>query len=454
MLRSQTPARPIREQIQAVLHYGTHGWAHGHFDRTGLLSLMRYGRSFFSPESIFYVYEPFMYKFYCQCSVSQNMVTVDQKMQEAAESQRLLFHSGPAMQATVVETETRWSDPPYGGMVYSYVPVKTFAEKCWREGRSVPIPDDAPEYGSLGRYTEKILQRRVMVVTDDYIVLADCLRGDQRHEFDNLLQIKGFQGLDAASKTHLRHDAQWDPDPWGSAQFVTDCDWYEVQAPARARFEMRWGPGADNEGTLAPHSEDGVLKMDVHTLWPPRQRIMVGTAPEHHDTQKRLFYTVRGDGVVLAEGRFGAWILGQADIDVSLEGVDILELETRVEISLKPTVFWAGARVLTRDGREIALSEMPATFENVLQPPHAAQDYFGGPIKIVGQPYEQATPGQPEDDARPARVSVDLSGLNATRFRATLGGDYPLGDERQRRKTYAVHAEGEQAQFFDSHRGV
>ena len=46
MLRSQTPDRPIREQIQAVLHYGTHGWAHGHFDRTDLLSLMRYGRSF------------------------------------------------------------------------------------------------------------------------------------------------------------------------------------------------------------------------------------------------------------------------------------------------------------------------------------------------------------------------------------------------------------------------
>jgi hypothetical protein len=73
MLRSQTTNRPVREQIQAVLHYGTHGWAHGHYDRTELLSLMRYGRSFWNPESVFWGYEPFMYKFYCQTSLNHNM---------------------------------------------------------------------------------------------------------------------------------------------------------------------------------------------------------------------------------------------------------------------------------------------------------------------------------------------------------------------------------------------
>ena len=88
MLRSQTADRPIREQIQAVLHYGTHGWAHGHYDRTDLLSLMRYGRSFWNPESVFYVYEPFMYKFYYQTSVNHNMVVVDEKMQEATPGER------------------------------------------------------------------------------------------------------------------------------------------------------------------------------------------------------------------------------------------------------------------------------------------------------------------------------------------------------------------------------
>jgi len=94
MLRSQTPNRPQSDQIQAVLRYGTDGWAHGHFDRTDLLSLMRYGRSFYNPEMIWYSYEPFMYKFYVQTSVNHNMVVVDQKMQEPVESKRLLFYSG------------------------------------------------------------------------------------------------------------------------------------------------------------------------------------------------------------------------------------------------------------------------------------------------------------------------------------------------------------------------
>ncbi|HEU5097587.1 MAG TPA: hypothetical protein VFU22_00975, partial [Roseiflexaceae bacterium] len=31
---------------------------------------------------------------------------------------------------------------------------------------------------------------------------------------------------------------------------------------------------------------------------------------------------------------------------------------------------------------------------------------------------------------------------------AVLGGDYPLGDEAQRRKTYAIHTEGTHARFL------
>jgi hypothetical protein len=449
MLRSQTTNRPASDQIQAVLHYGTHGWAHGHFDRTDLLSLMRDGRSFWNPESVFWVYEPFMYKFYCQCSVNHNLVVVDEKMQEANPGERLLFHSGDAMQATVVQTDTRWSNPPYGGMVYDYVPVKTFAEKCWREGRSVPIPTNPPAYGTLTGFTEKILQRRALIVMDDYIVLADCVKGTNSHTFESLLQLKGFQGLEAPDKKFLRHDAQWNPDPVGSAQFVTDCNWFSVNAPSVARFEERWGPGADNEGSRSIGNADGVMKLDVHTLWPPQQEIMVATAPEQHDTEKRLFYTVRGDGKTLAEGKFGAWILGNADIDVSVENLKQLELETRTELSRQPTLFWANARIVTKDGKEIPLGELAPKFENIDQPKEAGKDYFGGPIKIVGNEYQSATPAQPVTNGVKGFVRVDLSGVNAVRFKATLGGDFPLGDETQRRKVYSVRApEGTEARFL------
>lgn len=180
MLRSQTPDRPIREQIQAVLHYGTHGGFHGHFDRTNLLHLSRYGRSFYNPEMVWYSYAPYMYKFYVQNSTSKNMVVVDRKMQEPVESKRLLFHSGEMMQAAAVETVARWSNPPYGGMVYPEQGYANFAEKAFGEGRSLPLPENPPEYGSVTEFTEPILQRRIMVVADDYVVLADYLKALRR----------------------------------------------------------------------------------------------------------------------------------------------------------------------------------------------------------------------------------------------------------------------------------
>jgi hypothetical protein len=448
MLRSQTPNRPVREQIQSVLHYGTHGWAHGHYDRTDLLSLMRYGRSFWNPESVFYVYEPFMYKFYTQTSVNHNMVVVDEKMQEATPGERTLFYTGTMMQAAMVQTTARWSNPPYGGMVYDYVPVKSFAEKTWREGRFVPIPPDAPAYGSLTGYTEPIIQRRLMVVTDDYVLLDDYLKGTNPHTFESLLQIKGFEGLDAPGKQFLRHDAQWTTDPLSSAQFVTDCNWYSAQAPAVARFQERWGPGEDNEGSRSIGNEAGVLKLDVHSLWPASQEIMVATAPEQHDVEKRLYYTIRGDGKVLGQGKFGAWILGQADIDVPLDGVTSLDLETKTELSKRPTLFWANARIVTTDGKEIPLHTLPLKSDNLVATKDPTHDYLGGPIKIAGNEYPQGTAAEPADATKPGIVHLDLTGLHAARFKAVLGSDYPPGPEDQRRKVYAIRVAGKAEASF------
>jgi hypothetical protein len=448
MLRSQTENRPVREQIQAALHYGTHGWAHGHYDRTDLISLIRYGRSFYTPESVFFVYEPFMYKFYTQTSLNHNMVVVDEKMQEATPGDLLLFHTGKLMQATAVQTTARWSNPPYGGMVYDYVPVKTFEEKTWREGRYVPIPKNPPAYGSLTGFTEPILQRRLMIVTDDYIVLDDYVKGTQPHTVENLLSIKGFQGLEAPEKKFLRHDAQWNPDPIGSAQFVTDCNWYSAEAPAVAKFETRWGPGADNEGMRSIGNTDGVLKMDVHTLWPPSQEIMIATAPEQHDVEKRLFYTVRGDGKTLTEGKFGAWILGQANIDVPLDGIKQLELETKTELSKRPTLFWADAKIITTDGKDIPLSQLPLKFQNIVPVKTPNKDYNNGPVKIAGNEYTESIPAEPDNSRQPGIAQIDLTGLNAARFKTAIGSDYPPGNESQRRKTYAIRSLGTEANFL------
>ncbi len=145
MLRSKSAGKPDRERIQAVLHYGTHGGFHGHFDRTNLLHLSRYGRSFYNPEMIWWGYPSFMYKFYVQNSTTKNRVVVDRKMQEPVESDRLLWHTGDLFQATAVQTNARWSTPPYGGMVYPEQGYKTLQDKAWGEGQFLPKPEDEPQ---------------------------------------------------------------------------------------------------------------------------------------------------------------------------------------------------------------------------------------------------------------------------------------------------------------------
>src|SRR5207244_18165 len=109
--------------------------------------------------------------------------------------------------------------------------------------------------------------------------------------------------------------------------------------------------------------------------------------------------------------------------DVPVVGVKQLDLETRVELSTKPTIFWANARIVTGDGKEIPLSQLPVTTDNITQPKAAGQDYIGGPIKIVGTRYDTATPGQPKDTRQPGVVRIDLTNINAARFKATIGGD-------------------------------
>ena len=448
MLRSQKEGRPQSEQIQAALHYGTHGGFHGHFDRTDLLSLMRYGRSFYNPEAIWYGYPSYMYKFYVQTSMPKNMVVVDQKMQEPVESFRKLFYTGKMMQATLVETNARWSNPPYGGMQYDYLNGISFAGKSFDEGRSIDVPKDAPAYGEVTGYTEPVLQRRLMVMTDDYVILSDYLKAEKEHTFDCLFQMKGFKNLQADRKTYLKHEAQMSTDPLGSAQFITDCNWWSAQGSSRSSFSMCWGNDCDNVGTRAPYSEDGELKMDIISAWPYKKNIMVGTAPEDHGVEKKVYYKIRGNGKILMEGKTGAWILGKVDIKTSIKGMQNLELETTVSSSKKLSLFWGNARVVLVDGKEIPLSKLSCKLQNVKQPELKGKDYYGGPIKIMGEEYVNALPSMPENGKEVCIISVDLSNVKAVTFKAVLGSDYPLGDETARRKTYSVRTKGKEARYL------
>lgn len=449
MLRSQKENRPINEQLQASIHYGTFGGYHGHFDRNNLLHLSRYGRSFYNPEMIWYGYPSYLYKFYVQTSLSKNMVVVDQKMQEPVESFKTLFHTGKLMQATITETNSRWSNPPYGGMRYDWAGGISFAEKSLQEGRSVPIPENAPAYGEVTDFTEPVLQRRLMVMMDDYILLADYIKAEKDHTYDWLFQMKGFSDLTAAKKTFLRHDNQMNPDPIGSGQFITDCNWWQTKGTAKASFAMCWGKDCDNTGTMAPYSEDGDLKINVTSAWPLENEIMVGTAPEPLEVQKQLSYKIIADAKVIAEAKTGAWILGQANINQSLQNVKELILETSYNGSKSDNIFWADAKIILEGGKEIKVSELPIKTNNVKPNQYKGKDYYNGPVKIGGHLYEDNIPSMPEKQENTAVITIDLTGVKAIGFKAVLGCDFPLGNETSRRKTYAVRTKGKTARYLN-----
>ena len=447
-LRSQTKDREQREQIQAVLHYGTHGGYHGHFDRTNFLSMMRYGRSFYNPEMYWYGYKSHLYKFLVQTSINKNMVVVDQKMQEPKESLKTLFYTGNMMQATAVETNARWSNPPYGGMIYGDKTHMTFAEKAFEEGRSVVVPENAPKYGTLTDFSEPVLQRRLMIMMNDYVVLADYLQADEEHTYDWLFQMKGFKEMLADKSELFKHDNQMSSDPLGSAQFITDCNWYKTEGTSRAKFEMCWGEGCDNAGGRMPHSEDGPLKIDVITAWPQQNNIMIGTAPESFGVNKQLWYTVKADNETILSDSSGVWILGSKNIELDITDKKELILSTKIDKKAKNnTIFWGDAKLILKDGSEVMVSSLPVEKKNILDA-SAGQDYYGGAIKIGGEPMPNSTPAMPENYNEAGEIRVDLSGIDVLTFKAKIGGDFPLGDESARRKTMAVRSYGKDTRYL------
>jgi hypothetical protein len=448
MLRS-TQDEP-RERIQAVLKYGSHGGYHGHFDRTALNSMMRYGRSFYNPEHVWYSYPNFIYAFFVQSSVAHNMVVVDSRQQEAVESSKLFFSTNELMQVTAVETKARWSNPPYGGLNYGSFD-GTFQDKCWDEGRFMPQPENEPVYGSIGEWSkDRVTQRRLMAVTDDYLVLADYLAGDEEHTYDCLFQIKGFLGLEAeAGAEPVRHAEQMNPDPILAAQLITDCNWYEPKGTAKVLFKTQYGEGADNAGTRI-YGEDGLLMMDVYSAWPRDREVMVGALPEAHGVNRKFWYTVKGDDQTLAEGKFGAWVLGRDEIDVSIEGLKALTLVTKTDAkaNAKKTLFWGNPVIVTKDGKELKLADLKLTYDQIRNDPASGVDYYGGPIKLAGRPIAHSVPANPVKENVDGTVTVDLTQLNAVRFKACVGGDYPLGDEAQRRKSLSFRTTGKQTQYL------
>jgi hypothetical protein len=447
MLRSQKKGRTPREQIAITLKYGSHGGAHGHYDRLALNSLMRYGRSMSNPENVWYSYHTLMYKFYVQNSVNHNMVTVDLKQQDPTEARRIHYFSGRHIQVCGAENISRWCDPPYGGWRILNG-THSFEEQCWIEGKYVSIPETQPEYTKRGNFTEPVLQRRAVVVTDDYVLIFDYAAAEEEHNFDLIYTIKGLGELTGYREINAQEKAE--DNPLSSAQFITDCRQYNYVQGARAAFTSVF----DEEPDLADRcdcNEPGELKVDLHTLYPLDGTVLIGNVPANHSVHKQLEYAVEGDKLCLAEGRFGAWVLGRDDISVNVYGVRELTLRVRVTkviANCQKTIFWGDPRIVDHEGKSIYLSDLKLTMENVSPGNGPGTDYYGGPVKLQARLCPRAIPSEPEDYSREAVIRVSLEGLGAKLFESSIGGDYPPGPEENIRKWHAVRARGKSARFI------
>lgn len=78
------------------------------------------------------------------------------------------------------------------------------------------------------------------------------------------------------------------------------------------------------------------------------------------------------------------------------------------------------------------------------------KDYADGRINISGENCAWGLPAEPVNAGAetPAEYAFDLSNLQATRLKTVIGGDYPLGDEAERRITFGVRTDASQARFL------
>jgi hypothetical protein len=293
-----------------------------------------------------------------------------------------------------------------------------------------------------------VFQRRLMVVTDDYVVLADYLKAEKTHTFDCLFQMKGFKYLTAPKKDLIRHDAKMNPDPLGDGQFITDCNWYKTEGTTRSSFEMCWGKDCDNTGTLVPNSEDGPLKIDVFSVWPQKNEIMVGAVPENLENNKQLWYIIEADGQKLVNDSTGAWILGNKELNIEISGKKELVLKTKVNRINNPNIFWGDAKVLLKDGTYKYLIDLKPEYVNIQIPRNLGKDFQDGPVKIGGLTNQNSISGMPSEKDAFGTITIELKDLNAVQFSANLGADFPLGDETSRRKTYAVRTVGNETVYL------
>ncbi len=249
-LRSQNKKRVGEDQLQAYVKYGSHGGWHGHFDRTSLQALDKYGHKFFSTEMCWFGYVSAQYKELVQTSAAHNMVIVDEMQQEALPSSQPLFYAGDMMQVSVTQTEARWRPIPLNNI------------------------EKFPPWNDFDYATEPILQRRLALVTDDYLLTVDYLSSTEARDYDCLVHPLGFVAASGVEKVGEELPVI-NSDKSSPYKYFKLCQWYKgVEGDAKFEFN------------------DHGVGLDLHILWPQKSDIFYAHYPS---TTSAVTHSLRND---------------------------------------------------------------------------------------------------------------------------------------------------------------
>ncbi|MFI4910249.1 MAG: hypothetical protein ACIAQZ_01135 [Sedimentisphaeraceae bacterium JB056] len=403
-LRSQGNKTDKQQQIQAFVKWGSHGGWHGHFDRTSFLALRRFGTDLFEPRASWFGYSSQMYKAWVEPSISHNLVIVDEYQQEPVESEQTLFYAGDDIQVSVVETVARWQE-----------------KQSW----DITDPGDLdPEnmakmidYGD----NEPVLQRRLMAVADDYVVVADYLEGQNKHTFDWLMHPEGFVET-VGNAVNTGYSAKMKDDKLSSYYYITNCD----------RF--------DADGHIVNRFKDENLNLDIHTFLDESTDMTVGTYPFNLCRQP---VKVLVDGKEVFNENYNIYSSNIYDLNIDVSGAKELEIiiGRRTHSSKnRPGEYIAMVRpAVVSKGKVIPLSELDYKTENI-QPADYGRDYYGDKINIAGIVYENAMMTEPS--AKEGSITINLEGQGAEKFTASIGADHLKTWNEFERKTLQFRREG------------
>jgi hypothetical protein len=216
---------------------------------------------------------------------------------------------------------------------------------------------------------------------------------------------------------HLLDDAA------GSYYYITDCDWFEAQAPLVHGFR------------------DGSTWLTVHSAWPGILNGALGTFPF---PAADVSWRIDGDGRYLADGGFVANAFDAHAIDVDVTGVSALSLTSSIDMrdDVDLTMQRLGdPRFVTADSRTVHLADLPFTIAGE-----------NGPVPVS----EPTRPIRGAHDRRidltPAggrvAVTVDTTSLDSARFVTDLVVDGHIRDMTAMRRTLLLREHGTEARFL------